>query len=115
VANEWTRELTGRQRLQRRLRLWWSGAYTHPDGRIELDFWTPAGIGPSDSDDVQDQKLTAYERRKHERDRSGTRTAGAALLGFVAYSVAHRAGASFGDAVGLGLMVAYGLHLLTRS
>ncbi|MGE0235889.1 hypothetical protein [Methylocystis sp.] len=56
--------LTLAQRVRRRIALL-GGSYTHPDGQIELDFDEPAGIDiRNDSDEVQQAKLAAYERRK---------------------------------------------------
>jgi hypothetical protein len=53
------------ERIKRRFKLL-GGSYTHPDGLIELDFEEPAGINPFvDSEEVQQQKLVAYETRKN--------------------------------------------------
>jgi hypothetical protein len=53
------------ERIMRRIKLL-GGSYTHPNGLIELDFEEPAGINPFiDSDEVQQQKLVAYEAVKN--------------------------------------------------
>jgi len=112
--SDWTRNLTFWQRVRRRLSLTFGSAYIHPDGGYELDFEAPAGIRRSDSDEVQQEKLASYERRKHERGIAWSRTVGAAVLGWAAYTTAdHIPGASDG-ALGLGVMVALGLYLLSR-
>jgi hypothetical protein len=52
------------QRIKRRVSLL-GGSYTHPDGHIELDFEAPAGIDSrNDSEEVQEAKLLAYERKR---------------------------------------------------
>ena len=53
------------ERIKRRFNLL-GGSYTHPNGLIELDFEEPAGINPFvDDEEVQRQKLMAYETRKN--------------------------------------------------
>ena len=53
------------ERIKRRFKLL-GGSYTHPNGLIELDFEEPAGINPFvDDEEVQRQKLIAYETRKN--------------------------------------------------
>jgi hypothetical protein len=115
-ATNLTRDLTLGQRCHR---LWTflcgGGAYEHPDGHLELDFEEAAGIDSrNDPMQVQEDKLVAYERRKHQGNVSAGRILGACLLGFIAYSFAGRVGIEGIDGVGLGVMTAYGLYLLTH-
>jgi hypothetical protein len=114
MASEWTRGLTPLQRAHRGLSLWFGSAYQHPDGKLELDFEAPAGINPDDSEEIQRAKLARYEQRKHEGELARGRAAGALLIGFVVYKVAHRSEVLSPDAIGLGLMVAFGLYMLSR-
>ena len=56
--------LSWQQRIKRKVSLW-GGSYKHPDGHLELDFESPAGInGRTDSDSLQTKKLIAYENRQ---------------------------------------------------
>src|SRR5690349_6017366 len=109
--SDWTRNLTFSQRVRRRLSLTFGSAYIHPDGGYELDFEAPAGIRRSDSEEVQQEKLAAFERRKHERGVAWSRTVGSIVLGWAAYTTADHIPGASGDALRLGIMVAVGLHL----
>jgi hypothetical protein len=57
-------DLSWHQRIKRKVSLW-GGSYEHPDGHLELDFESPAGIdGRTDSESLQTKKLIAYENRQ---------------------------------------------------
>ena len=106
--------------LQRLHRLWTfgtgSGAYTHPDGHIELDFEEAAGIDSRvDSEERQETLLVLYEQRKHQRELSGSRILGASILGMVAASLLNQlAGLPWGECAGYGVMVALGFYYLSH-
>lgn len=112
-SREWVAGLTFTQRLRRRVSLW-SGSYTHPDGRIELDFHEPSGIRPDDCEEVQGQKLRAYHERKHERKVAVSRMLGAAILGWVTFLVLEHFQVPLWDRAGLGMLSAYGTWLISQ-
>lgn len=54
------------QRLRRKLALL-GGAYTHPNGFIELDFEAAAGVNFSDTEEVAEAKMKLHEARHSRR------------------------------------------------
>jgi hypothetical protein len=47
------------------------GAYTHPDGDIELDIDEKAGVDPRDSEAVKEAKLDAYIKQEGIKELKG--------------------------------------------
>jgi len=109
---DWEWDLSWGQRIRRRLSLTFGQAYTHPSGKIELDFEAPAGIKPTDDEEVQEEKLMAYEQRRHRGNVGIGRLVGAAAMGFVAYQLAGR---SEVEPLSIAATTAVGLWLLTRA
>jgi hypothetical protein len=105
----WTQHLTLWQRIRRRIALM-GGSYTHPDGKIELDFEEPAGIGPDDSEDEGRRKLIEHEQRRATMERRNSRVGGIALLAIGAYLLASHLDLSFWDTAGI--VACFGLGAL---
>lgn len=97
------------QRAKRR----WSllgGSYEHPDGTIEFDFEVIAGIEPGDSEEVKEAKL----RRYYAKQRRWEQRTGAMLLAIAGILVVMHFGMTLWDAIGVGVLIAWGTLLLTR-
>ena len=74
--------LTWLQQIHRRISLHFRGSYEHPDGTVELDIDTKAGIDPTtDSEEVQREKFYAWNRRTAERERWFQTFAAGAIVG----------------------------------
>ena len=107
----WTKNLTRWQRFRRRFALM-GGSYTHPDGTIELDFEAPAGIEPTDSDEVRKQKLAWYERHRAAKAWEWSRVGGIGWVAVGVYLLAKHTDLSFWDTAAVIGFFALGLwHL----
>jgi hypothetical protein len=82
-------DLTAWQRIKRGVSLW-GGSYTWPDGYIELDIDSAAGVRRDDDSEVRDLLLDRYIARKSASERRWLMISiPTLLLATLAYLVMH--------------------------
>jgi len=83
--DEWTQGLSLAQRIKRRINLTLGWTYTHPDGRIEMEWDEAAGIRPSDDEFEHDKKFRSWMRNQDIKKIKGSRIAAVACFSISAY------------------------------
>jgi hypothetical protein len=83
--NEWTQGLSLAQRIKRRINLTLGWTYTHPDGRIEMEWDEAAGIKPSDDEFESDKKFKSWLQNQDVKKIKGSRIAAVACFSISAY------------------------------